>query len=182
MMTEQRIPGSDLETLMTRYAGGDDKAFEDLYDALAPEVRRLLKRRLRNPSRVDDAAQKTFLKVHVARGSYRPGSPVRPWILTIARNVAFDQLRKKSSSEQSLSEEVALRLPDPSDAVEERFALRDLQRALEALPQDKRDVVELHKIEGLSMAQVAARVGINEGTARVRAHRGYKALRQLLAA
>ncbi|MCB9646543.1 MAG: RNA polymerase sigma factor [Deltaproteobacteria bacterium] len=145
-------------------------------------MRRLLRRRLKNPSRVDDAFQKTFLKVHAARHRYRVGSPVRPWVLTIARNVAFDQLRRKSSSEQSLSEEVALRLPDPSDAVQEREALRDLQRALDSLPRDKRDVVELHKIEGLSMAQVAERVGINEGTARVRAHRGYKALRELLAA
>lgn len=175
-------PTPDLETLMSRYVDGDARAFDALYKALEGDVRRLLRRRLRNPARVEDAFQKTFLNVHSARQRYKRGAPVRPWVLTIARNVAFDVLRKKSSSERPLSEEVALRLPDPHDAIQEREAMRSLQKALHELPFDKREVVRLHKIEGMPMAQVAQRMGINEGTARVRAHRGYKALRERLAA
>lgn len=181
-MTTQQTPGPALEDLMLDYVNGDAKAFDALYAELAPEVRRVLRRRLRAPHKVDDALQKTFLNVHAARARYRPGAPVRPWVLTIARNVAFDHLRKRSSSEQPLSDAAARRIEDPSDVLGEREAMRTLARALEALPRDKRDVVELHKIEGLPMAAVAERIGINEGTARVRAHRGYKALKALLAA
>ena len=180
MTTPTNAP--DLEALMARYVDGDAKAFEALYGELESDVRRLLRRRLRSPHKVDDAFQKTFLNVHAARHRYRLGAPVRPWILTIARNVAFDHLRKKSSSERPLSDEQARRIEDPNDALQEREAMRSLQRAMNALPSEKRDVIALHKIQGLPMAEVAQRIGINEGTARVRAHRGYKALRQLLAA
>ena len=180
--TSTRETSPDLETLMAAYVDGDGRAFDALYHALEADVRRLLRRRLRNPARVEDAFQKTFLNVHAARRRYKRGAPVRPWVLTIARNVAFDLLRKKSSSERPLAEEVALRLPDPNDVIQEREALRSLERALGDLPYDKREVVRLHKIEGMPMAEVAERMGINEGTARVRAHRGYKALRERLAA
>jgi len=181
-MSSERTDSPDLEHLMTRYVDGDTKAFDALYTALAPDLRRVLRRRLRAPHKVEDALQKTFLNVHTARHRYRDGAPVRPWVLTIARNVAFDHLRKKSSSEQPLSDQVARRIEDPHDALGEREAMRTLARALDALPSDKRDVIELHKIQGLPMAQVAERIGINEGTARVRAHRGYKALKEMLAA
>lgn len=173
---------ANLEELMQRYVDGDTKAFEALYEEIEPDLRRVLRRRLRAPHKVEDAIQKTFLNMHTARHRYRSGAPVRPWVLTIARNVAFDHLRRKSTSEQSLSPEVARRIEDPHDTLGEREALRALGRALDALPPDKRDVIELHKIQGLPMAEVAERMGINEGTARVRAHRGYKALKQLLAA
>lgn len=173
---------ANLEDLMQRYVDGDPRAFEALYTEIAPDLRRVLRRRLRAPHKVEDAMQKTFLNVHTARHRYRRGAPVRPWVLTIARNVAFDHLRKKSSSEQPLSHEVARRIEDPTDALGEREALRSLTRALDALPPDKREVIELHKIQGLPMAEVAERIGIKEGTARVRAHRGYKALKTMLAA
>ena len=54
--------------------------------------------------------------------------------------------------------------------------------AIAQLPSGQREVVELHKLQGMSMAQVSQRLQIREGAARVRAHRGYKALARLLGA
>lgn len=182
-MTAERADDAQiLTTLMERYVDGDERAFEALYQAVQREVRKVLRRRLRSEDEVEDALQKTFLNVHAARHAYRRGSAVVPWIITIAKNVALDRLRRKSSRELQLHEEVAVQLVDPRDEVGEREALTALASALNALPADKRDVVVLHKIEGIPMSQVAREMGIKEGAARVRAHRGYRALRSALAA
>ncbi len=56
-----------------------------------------------------------------------------------------------------------------------------VREAIEALPDGQREVVAMHKLEGMPLAEVAERLGIREGAARVRAHRGYNRLRAALA-
>ena len=109
-----------------------------------------------------------------------------PWVLTIARNVALDHLRSRVAKEQSLDQAVAESLPDENVAdrwseADEREVIAAVQLALETLPPATREVVRLHKLEGKAMAEVAMMLGIREGAARVRAHRGYKALGKALA-
>ena len=71
--------------LMVSYQNGDLAAFEQLYAALADEVRRFFERQQRGAAR--DLLQEAFLELHRSRRTYRPGLPVRPWVYGIARNV-----------------------------------------------------------------------------------------------
>src|SRR6478609_2806888 len=75
---------------MTRYADGDASAFPVLYDQLAPRIIGLVRRRIRDPSRIDDVVQQTFERIHRARGTFIAGSDVLSWAFTIARNLCLD--------------------------------------------------------------------------------------------
>lgn len=178
---------ADLEELMERYVDGDPSAFDALFEQLQTPLRGCLRRWLRTDDKVEDALQNTLLKLHKSRERYRRGAPVLPWVMTIARNVALDYLRSRVSKERNLDEESAARIVDDRPVVDwseedEKEVVAAVREAVEQLPPASREVVRLHKLEGRSMAEVAEILGINEGAARVRAHRGYKALARLLLA
>lgn len=176
---------ASLETLMERYVDGDPSAFDAIFNQLRGPLTGALRRWLRTDDRVDDALQTTLLKLHSSRSRYQRGAPVLPWVLTIARNVALDRLRSRQSREWSLSEEEQANLaaaPEeaPWSAEDEREVIAAVHEAIEQLPASSQEVIRLHKIEGRPMSEVAQILGIKEGAARVRAHRGYKVLAKLL--
>jgi RNA polymerase sigma-70 factor (ECF subfamily) len=177
--SDDRLP----EPLMELYVDGDERAFESLYELLRPILIGALRRWLDAEHKVNDAFQLTWLKVHASRMRYRRGAPVLPWILTIARNVAMDYLRSRASKERTLDERTAEQIEDaPLDwsSEDEAEVIEAVRSAVESLPASCREVIRLHKLEGRSMAEVAEILGIKEGAARVRAHRGYKALARVL--
>ncbi len=170
---------------MERYADGDRAAFDTLYGLLRPALTSNLRRWLKTDDKVQDALQVSLLKIHASRQRYRRGAPVLPWVMTIARNVALDHLRSRAAQERPLEDEQAARIADDKPAFDwreedEREVIQAVRQAIEALPTSSRDVIRLHKLEGRPMSEVAEVLGIKEGAARVRAHRGYKALARLL--
>ncbi len=184
---------------MERYADGDRRAFVQLHDLLTPRLRGFLMKLVRNESTVDDLIQVTLLKAHLARERFAlqggdPDGAVQGWYFAIARNVAMDHLRQRSRGDRHMisrnnrSEDPLARIPDREPTVEDLATRSEAQaeiidrvrEAVAQLPPGQREVVELHKLRGLSMAQVAQRLQIREGAVRVRAHRGYKALARLL--
>ncbi len=79
--------GSPATSAMDRYAQGDDAAFSELYDALAPRLYGYLLRQTRNNARAEDLTQQTFLQMHCARGRFVRGADVVPWAFAIARRL-----------------------------------------------------------------------------------------------
>jgi RNA polymerase sigma-70 factor (ECF subfamily) len=187
---------------MDRYVDGDRRAFTELHVLLGPRLRGFLTKLVRDDATVDDLLQLTFLKAHLARARFvvqgsDPDGAVQAWYFAIARNVALDHLRSRTRAERrrvDLGRDgdggPDLELADARGTIEEYITDRELtdamveqvRVAIAQLPDSQREVVELHKLRGLSMAEVAARLQIREGAARVRAHRGYKALARLLGA
>ncbi len=173
---------AELTDCMGRYADGDASVFPRLYELLRPLVWRT-HRRWFDPPAAEDLTQKTFLRLHRQRHRYQRGSPVGPWVRTIARNLAVDEARRQGRSaerltrEGTLPERTAERRRDRLEVEAERARVR---AAVARLPDGQREVVELHKLEGLSFIEVAARLRIRPGAARVRAHRAYLVLRGLL--
>src|SRR5690349_18413864 len=91
--TSERRAGPDnrvANEAMDRYADGDASAFPILYDAIAPRIEGLVKRRTRDASRIDDIVQQTFERIHRARGTFIRGSDVLSWAFKIARNLCLD--------------------------------------------------------------------------------------------
>jgi RNA polymerase sigma-70 factor (ECF subfamily) len=148
---------------------------------------------------VEDLLQQTFMRAHQARDRFASvgdaaDRAVEGWYLSIARNVALDHLREHYRRERRHATMVArqdaaalgVREYEPN-AEELRVKLEQdeqtasaVRAALEQLPATQRDVVTLHKLQGLSMADVADRLHVQQGAVRVRAHRAYKALSHLL--
>jgi RNA polymerase sigma-70 factor (ECF subfamily) len=162
---------------------GDSASYEKLLRDLVPHVRSVVRRRLFDASAVEDVVQNVFMSVHRARHTYRPDRPFGPWINAIARNAVVDFMRERA---QRGRREISLEhggVPEP--AVEEgtpgESALDPaLAQALERLPTAQREAVTLIHLDGLSVAEAAARAGVSKSALKVRAHRGYRALRAFL--
>ncbi|WP_375765487.1 RNA polymerase sigma factor [Archangium gephyra] len=167
------------EELMERFCDGEHAAFEALFARHAGRVQGFLTRMVRDGPLAEDLLQTTFLSVIRARGRYEPGTRFAPWLLTIAANAARDALRRRQHVEAFSKE----RDPSPSSVqpgVGDPGMRRRLEDALQQLPPDQREAVILSKVEGWSFEEIASMRGISVGAARVRAHRGYEKLRQLL--
>ena len=160
---------------------GDRAAFERLLLAILPALRQLVSARLGDAAGVEDVVQNVLLSIYRARHTYQPRRPFGPWMRAIARNAVVDSQRQRSvrvRREQPLSE--VEELPDTAPSVPTQEISPPLRRALESLPAGQRQAVELIHLRELSVAEAAKQVGITPGALKVRAHRGYRALRALL--
>jgi RNA polymerase sigma-70 factor (ECF subfamily) len=175
---------------MERYACGDDLAFSELYDSLAPRLRRYLVRASGDPSWADDLLQQTMLQIHRARGRFIVGAEVLPWAFAIARRLLIDGLRRRRNERRTISLETGGHEASPVEVVavqhgaDEHIDGQRLARALEAelarLPESHRAAFELLKNEGLSVREAAGVLGATPTAVKLRAHRAYAALRAAL--
>jgi RNA polymerase sigma factor (sigma-70 family) len=166
---------------MSAYRDGDAGAFRELFERYAPILRRWVRRWVHTDDAVSDLVQQTFLQIHRARNDYREGAPLRPWVLTIARNLAYERGRKKlRAREVPLEDSPGGDVSVPPNGHRRVELNRDLARALDELSEQQREVILMHWVDGLSYAQIGRVVGASEGSVRLRAHRGYLALRQAL--
>ncbi|MFY0568150.1 RNA polymerase sigma factor [Archangium lansingense] len=167
------------EELMERFCDGDQEAFEALFARHAGRVQGYLARMVRDGPLAEDLLQTTFLSVIRARGRYELGTRFAPWLLTIAANAARDALRRRQHVE-AMSQERDASPSSVAPGVGDPGMRRRIEDALQQLPPDQREAVILSKVEGWSFEEIASMRGISVGAARVRAHRGYEKLRQLL--
>src|SRR5262249_48956088 len=138
------------EELMAAYARGDHAAFRELFHRFAPMLLRVLTRHVGRPADAQDLVQQTFLQLHRSRRDYRDDSKVRPWILTIAPNLARDVLRRRGRRPEAVVEEHALpRALTVPPAVENFEVQRRVRAAVRDLPREQREVIELHWFEQL---------------------------------
>jgi RNA polymerase sigma-70 factor (ECF subfamily) len=169
---------------MTLAQAGDAAAYEKLLLELLPHLRGFVRRRMTDTESAEDVVQNVLLSLHRARHTYRPERPFGPWLHAVARNAVVDQARsgaRRQARERSLDEDGAPQPVAPEPAPPPGSALSpELAGALAELPSAQRQAVSLIHLQGLSVAEAAARVGVSRGALKVRAHRGYKALRELL--
>jgi RNA polymerase sigma-70 factor (ECF subfamily) len=179
--TANTLQATDDDALMEKFCRGDENAFELLYARYAPPVLAFLTRMVRDPALAEDLLQVTFLSVVRARGRYQPGTTVRAWVFAIAGNAGRDALRRRQARREDLSAsaEVAAPAVTPADGPDPSAA-RMLQQALMQLPFEQREAVVLHKLHDLSFEEISKALGITVSAAKVRAHRGYHRLRELL--
>lgn len=166
---------------MAAYVGGDSRAFREVFLRFAPMLEAMARRRLGPGPDSDDLVQQAFLQLHRARHDFRPGMRLRPWLVTIAMNLARDLLRRRGRRPEEPIDpervEAPMRAGGGPEGADEA---RRVRAALARLPEDQREAVELFWLSGLSYAEIAQIVGATEGAVRVRAHRGYVRLRALL--
>ena len=169
------------EELMAAYIAGDKAAFRELFRRYTPLLQRAMARDLRSLEEAHDLVQQTFLHLHRSRLDFEPGRKLKPWIFTIALNLKREYFRRnKRRRETSLEDDRAAEPFEGPRGQERSDAAREIARALRLLPAEHREVIELHWFGGLSFPEVAEAVGSTVPAVKVRAHRGYEALRKLL--
>jgi len=170
------------EQLMAAYAAGDRTAFAELFERYAPLIGRVIRRGISRPEVARELVQETFLQVHRARADYDPSRPLRPWLTTVAMNVRRDYLRRiQRRPEGALSDHAEMEhAADDASPLATVEATR-VREVVAQLPDNQRAVIELHWFEGLGFPEVADVLGVKPSAVKVRAHRAYKRLRDLLA-
>ncbi len=168
---------------MVAAQSGDGEAYQKLLLELLPYARRLVGSRVSDAAAREDIVQNALVSIHRARHTYRAERPFTPWLHAVLRNAISDWGRSRTRlSRREVSLEIE-GIPEPSVDPTEPFAdaiSPELERALAAIPKAQREAVELIHLEGLSVSEAAARARVSSGALKVRAHRGYRALRALL--
>jgi RNA polymerase sigma-70 factor (ECF subfamily) len=168
------------EQLLGRIAEGDRDAFETLYRRYARAVLGLALRRLGDRGRAEDAVQEAFTSVWRAARSYRPERGLAaPWLYAVARNAIADRHRARSEPPAEAADEPAGE-PGPDERAEQGWVAWRVHRAVEELPQQEREVVELAYWSGLSQSEIADFLGIPLGTVKTRTRSGLHRLADVL--
>lgn len=186
---EAAAAGAEREALraadeaMARYADGHDASFDAIFTIVAPRLLRFLRRLCGKEELARDLLQETLLKMHQARGAFRPGAAVLPWSYTIARNAFLDSARSRKRAPVSLSAPEEGGPPEPAvgadaeSSVLARETARAVERALSAMTDARREAFVLLRFEGLSVADAAEILSTSENAVKLRAFQAYEAIR-----
>lgn len=172
---------SELRVLWLQAQAGDETAYRDVLGRIARLLRAYLRRRMGGwQDDVEDLVQECLLALHLQRASYDPTQPLSAWVYAISRHKLIDfwrRNRRYGALNDSIDDvDESLLAGD----VTETTSHVDLARLLAVLPVAQRQAIELTKLEGLSVAEAASRIGMSEGAIRVQVHRGLKRLSQLV--
>lgn len=130
-----------------------------------------------------DAVQDAFVRAWAALGGLRPGSQFGPWFRTILRNLCLDRLRAPRRRDVSLDAVGGRSLADErwaQSAAERHELSARVRAALARLAPEHREVLVLKEMEGLGYAEIAAALGIPEGTVASRLYHARAALKKIL--
>ncbi len=159
-----------LEERLGPTGGSGDQAlaywFMENVVPLEPMLVRYLRRNWRHQDEVPDLLQDVYVRLYEAAARERP-RVVKPFLFTIARNLMIDRLRQMNVvSFEAVADFDRLNViddePSPERLTSAREEIRQLQKAVDALPSRCRQIVVWRKIDGLSQREVARRLGVTE--------------------
>lgn len=172
--------------IIQRVLGGDVDAFEEIVRSYEKAVYNLALRMVGNRDDALDMAQEAFIKVYGSLASFRGESKFSSWLYRITTNVCLDFLRAKSRKPQvpldggDGEDESALTIPDMRDMPEQvlmkKLDMQALHTGLEKLPVHHRQVLVMRELGGMSYADIARELSIEEGTVKSRIFRARKSL------
>jgi RNA polymerase sigma-70 factor, ECF subfamily len=178
----QRARAQEDRDLVRRAQDGDEPAFEQLVRRHQRRVFALVGGILRRREDVEDVAQQVFLKAYMSLKRFDQRSAFSTWLYKISVNECWDYLRKKKVRplvyECDLSEEQVSRLDAivsqnrPPESPTERAEARDLlDRILDRLPEQDKQLLLLKEVEGFSVQELAEILNLNVNTVKVRLFR-----------
>lgn len=161
---------------------GNASAYNNLLREIAPFIRNSLVGGLANPDWADDITQEALISVHKSLKTYSPERPFRPWLMAIVNFRRTDFLRKHYNSRSDKQtplddlEFQKMHVTNPDHAGE----YKDIENALQTLPEKQRKVFELMKIQGYTAQEVANQTGMSVSAVKVSAHRTMNKLKVIL--
>jgi RNA polymerase sigma-70 factor (ECF subfamily) len=181
--------------LIRDFCEGDKAAFDSLVLKHKDRLFNLCYRLLGDYEEANDSAQETFIKVYRSLKKFRLESAFSTWLYRIAVNTCKNKLKSSafrqkrvmvplenpiSANRSSPSREIQDDSQCPAMALENKERMRVIQEAINALPEEQREVVTLRDIEGFSYEEVAEITGFNLGTVKSRLARARLSLRKTL--
>jgi len=170
---EDDTPDSPL--LLARLRAGEALAFEELVRAYQHRVFGVALRMLGNGAEAEEVAQEVFLRVHRAIAGFRGDAKLSTWLYRITSRLCLNRLASGERRMTRRGEETLMRLAnghaDAATRLEQGELEAALHRAIAELPDERRIVVVLRDLEGLSYEEIALVLELEPGTVRSRLHR-----------
>lgn len=169
---------------------GSERAFSRLINENQTKVYRIALSIVKNHSDAEDIAQEVFIRIYTSISSFKGNSSLATWIYKITYNRSLDFLKKNNKKMKTTKT-----LDDPEDAelltlagekfipekeFEDKQMKEDIQAALQKLPEDQRQLIELKDIHGFSYEEIMEITGLKDGTMKSRLNRARTSLRKML--
>lgn len=161
--------------LVERLRAGDERAFEALVLTYQHRVFGVAVRMLGSRAEAEEVAQDVFLRVYRSIGEFRGEARLSTWLYSIAARLCLDRLRTAERRHPRAEPEALLNVPaagaGADSALEAQERRAALHQAIADLPEERRIVVILRDVEGLSYEEIAEALDIELNTVRSRLHR-----------
>ena len=157
---------NDEKQLFVQAAGGDEKAFEALFNAFLPKIYPFIIKFIKSEAAAREIVQETFIRVWLARDKLSEIDNPGGWLYKVASNECYSYLRKSALNNKffnPLTDE-----PEPVYTTQENFALKELNRvigeAIGKLPPQRKKIYRMSRDEGKSIAEIASALNISPNT------------------
>jgi RNA polymerase sigma-70 factor (ECF subfamily) len=173
------------DSVITRLRAGDPAALAEAYERHSALCRGVAYRVLRDEALAEDAVQDAFASLWRRReGMTVRAAGLSPWLVVVTRNAALSLLRadtrRRLREEREFAATPAVHGRDPSDVITADETAAAVVAALDDLPKEQRDVIQLAYFDRLTLAQVAERTGAPLGTVKRRAQMALQRLARLM--
>jgi RNA polymerase sigma-70 factor, ECF subfamily len=174
--------------LISRAAGGDPSAFQALVERHRSMVYRVAYQFAGNHHDAEDIAQEVFIKVYRSLDRFRQDSQLSSWMYRIVMNACIDHRRRHSPAGAApFGEEAEQKMlntpesrPDPEDHAYAEELGEVLETEIGRLPKGQRIVFVMRHHQGMKLCEIAAALGLAEGTVKRQLHAAVHRLRQAL--
>ncbi len=175
------------EEIVRNFFLGDESAFPILLDRYLKPILNFINQMVGNYSVAEDLTQETFFKAWKNLGRFEQNKKFKTWLFTIAKNTAFDHLRKKKSipfaffvdkNGRNYLEETLEEKTDLMESVEQKQLKSKMEKAINKLPVIYRAILFMHYKEGFSLKEISEIIGKPYNTVKSRYKRGVEYLRK----
>jgi RNA polymerase sigma-70 factor (ECF subfamily) len=168
------------EQLMKRYADGDAKAFDQLYDRHRGPLYRYFNRQVSDAATANDLYQGAWEKIIKSRRKYRPTAPFTAWMYQIAHNHLVDHYRRVRPGGAVENDTLADDRANPQQDIINDEKKDNLRKGIIALPAEQRDTLLLKLETGLKLEDIAMVTGVSKETVKSRLRYAVNKLKQAL--
>ena len=156
------------EKLMQQYAGGNAKAFDQLYERHRGSLYRYFRRQVSDEATANDLYQGVWEKIIAARKKYRTSSPFTAWMFRIAHNHLVDYYRRSKPVTNTEMDALTDQQAQPTEHLIDGQQREQLREKIAALPQEQRNTLLLKLETGLKMEEIASVTGTSRETVKSR--------------
>jgi RNA polymerase sigma-70 factor, ECF subfamily len=167
------------EYWMRLYQQADPAAPSALVSMVSPALLRFFRYNAASREQAEDLLQETWLKIHRMRHTYRPGERLLPWVYAIAHHVRIDSYRR---TRRVAAHETALDPMLEPAGPNRVYESIEFESLVATLPDGQREVITMLKAAGMTVEEVARATSSTVGAVKLKAHRAYERLRELLQA
>ena len=165
---------------LARFQAGEPDAIRALYREYSGAVHTVAISIVRDREIAADVVQQTFVKAWRAAASFDRGREIAPWLYSIARHTAIDAVRAEARPTRG-GHEPEVEVPVDSESLEATWERFEIRRAVDALPEEEREVVRRSHLLGHTHEEIAQQLGVPIGTVKSRSSRAHKRLATSLA-